>query len=88
MARFRVITRNYDRQFDRWTEALDAANALKLQCKSWLQDVRILEGDDLIWVYSRLHAYPQYIGAGTYNRLARLFLEEASEESIHEATDS
>jgi hypothetical protein len=73
---FKVITRNYSEQFERWTDALEAANALRPQC-NWLQDIRIFDEDDLVWVYSRLHRYPQYIGPGTYNRLARLFIFEA-----------
>jgi hypothetical protein len=81
---FKVITRGYDKTFDRWTEALDAANGLKPQCK-WLQDIRILYGEDLIWVYSRSHRYPQYIGAGTYDRLVKLFIEEAQVEAAKSA---
>ncbi|QYO65056.1 hypothetical protein [Leptolyngbya sp. 7M] len=83
---FKVITRNYSAEFERWTDALDAANALKPECKNWLQDIRIFDGDDLVWIYSRLHRYPQYIGAGTYNRLARLFIFEAMlEEELKQA---
>jgi hypothetical protein len=73
---FKVVTRNYSEAFERWTDALNAANALKPQCKSWLQDIRIFDGEELIWLYSRLHRYPQYIGPGTYDRLARLFIFE------------
>ena len=36
----------------------------------------IFEDGELIWVYSRSHTYPQYIGAGVYDKLARLFLIE------------
>ncbi|MBD3882057.1 hypothetical protein IFO70_09835 [Phormidium tenue FACHB-886] len=84
---FTVRTQGYSQDFDRWTDALNAANALKPQCKSLLQDIRIFYGEDLIWVYSRLHRYPQYIGAGTYNRLVRLFVEEATEETTEETTE-
>jgi hypothetical protein len=77
---FRVATRGYSEEFERWTDALNAANALRPQCKSWLQDIRIFYGENLIWVYSRSHTYPQYIGAGVYDRLARLFIQEAMEE--------
>ena len=73
---FRVFTKDYDRQFERWTDALDAGNSLKSKCKSLFQDVRIFDGDELIWIYSRLHTYPQYIGAGVYDKLARLFIME------------
>lgn len=68
--------KGYDREFERWTDALEAGNSLKPQCKSLFQDIRILEDGELIWVYSRSHFYPQYIGAGVYDRLARLFLLE------------
>jgi hypothetical protein len=78
---FKVRTQGYAQDFDRWTDALNAANALKPHCKSLLQDIRILYGEDLIWVYSRSHRYPQYIGAGTYDRLVKLFVEEAHLEA-------
>jgi hypothetical protein len=79
---FRVFAKNYDRQFDRWTDALDAGNLLKSKCKSLFQDVRIFDGEELIWVYSRLHTYPQYIGAGVYDRLARLFILENAQKEV------
>ena len=84
---FRVLTRGYSEDFERWTDALETANSLKPKCRSWLQDIRIFDGEDLVWVYSRSHAYPQYIGAGTYNRLARLFIQEtiAEETASQEA---
>jgi len=80
---FRVITQNFSQDFQRWTDALETANALKPKCRSLLQDIRIYHNDDLVWVYSLSHTYPQYIGAGTYNRLARLFIQEALEEEAH-----
>lgn len=83
---FKVVAQNYSAQFERWTDALNAANALKPKCKSWLQDIRIFYGDDLLWVYSRSHRYPQYIGPGTYDRLANLFVLEALAEQ--EATQN
>jgi hypothetical protein len=73
---FRVVFKDYDREFERWTDALDAGNSLKSKCKSLLQDIRIFENGELIWIYSRSHTYPQYIGAGVYDRLARQFLLE------------
>jgi hypothetical protein len=76
---FRVFTKGYDREFERWTDALEAGNSLIPKCKSWFQDIRIFDGEDLVWIYSRSHTYPQYIGAGSYNRLARLFLLENAE---------
>lgn len=76
---FRVITRDLSEEFLRWTDALERAKSLQPKCKSLLEDIRIFDGEELIWVYSRSHTYPQYIGAGTYNRLARLFIEESSQ---------
>ncbi|MFE1747398.1 hypothetical protein [Coleofasciculus sp. H7-2] len=76
---FRVITREFSQEFERWTDALNTAKSLQPKCKSLFQDIRIFDGKELVWVYSRSHTYPQYIGAGTYNRLARLFLQEATE---------
>jgi hypothetical protein len=73
---FRVFAKDYDRQFERWTDALEAGNSLKAKCKSLARDVRIFDGDELIWIYSRSHTYPMYIGAGVYDKLARLFLLE------------
>jgi hypothetical protein len=73
---FRVFTKDYDREFDRWTDALAAGNSLKSKCKSLFQDIRIFDEGELIWIYSRSHTYPQYIGAGVYDKLARLFLLE------------
>ena len=77
---FRVITPRFDRQYSRWTDALNQAKSLIPECKSLLEDIRIYDGEEIIWVYSRSHKYPQYIGAGTYNRLANLFIQEISEE--------
>jgi hypothetical protein len=77
---FRVITRNFDREYSRWTDALEQAKLLIPQCKNLWEDIRIYDRQELIWLYSRSHKYPQYIGAGTYSRLAHLFLSEAIEE--------
>lgn len=77
---FKVVAPGVSQEFERWTDALNAAKALIPQCKSLTQDIRIFLCDELIWVYSRLHKYPQYIGAGMYDRLARLFIQEALEE--------
>jgi hypothetical protein len=85
---FKVVSRDYSQEFERWTDALNAANELKPTCKNWLQDIRIFDGSDLIWVYSRSHHYPQYIGAGTYDRLARLFLFETMLEEELKANHS
>ena len=77
---FRVITPRFDQQYARWTDALESAKSLIPQCKSLLEDIRIYDGEEIIWVYSRSHKYPQYIGAGTYDRLANLFIQETLEE--------
>jgi hypothetical protein len=85
---FRVVMKDYDREFDRWTDALAAGNALKSKCKSLFQDIRIFDEGELIWIYSRSHTYPQYIGAGVYNRLARLFLLENARTIAVEVDDA
>jgi hypothetical protein len=77
---FKVVTPQYSQEFERWTDALNTAKSLMPQCKSWTEDVRVYLCDELIWIWSREYKYPQYIGAGTYNRLATLFLQEAMEE--------
>lgn len=84
---FKVATRGYSETFERWIDALDAANALRPQCKSWLQDIRVFDGEELVWIYSRSHTHPQYIGAGTYDRLARLFIQESAEENTEESAE-
>lgn len=82
---FKVITTNFSQEFERWTDALNTAKSLMPQCKTLTQDIRIYLCDELIWLYSREYKYPQYIGAGTYNRLVRLFIQEAiDEESVVE----
>jgi hypothetical protein len=85
---FRVATRGFSQEFERWTDAVNTANSLKPKCKSWLEDIRIFDDEDLVWVYSLSHTYPQYIGAGTYKRLAILFLQEAVEEEEYAVDDS
>jgi hypothetical protein len=79
---FKVIANNGSQEFERWTDALNAAKSLMPQCKTLTQDIRIYLFDELIWLYSREHKYPKYIGAGTYDRLARLFVQEALEENV------
>lgn len=73
---FTVVTRGFKQEFERWTDALETANGLKPQLKSWFVDIRIFDGKDLVWMYSKLRAHPEYIGPGTYDRLARLFMAE------------
>jgi hypothetical protein len=86
---FKVTARDFSQEFDRWIDALDTANSLRPKCKSWLEDIRILEGEEPVWVYSKSHKYPMYLGAGTYDRLARLFVAEtlAERESQAESQD-
>jgi len=78
---FRVVTRGFSQEFERWTDALTAAKALRPDCKSLFQDIRIYDGENLVWLYDRLHVHPQYIGPQTYRRLALLFLQEAIAEN-------
>jgi len=77
---FKVVTRGFCQEFERWTDALNTAKSLQPKCKSIFEDIRILDGQEIVWVYSRSHTYPQYVGPGTYKRLAILFIQEASEE--------
>lgn len=72
---FKVIYPGFSQEFDRWLDALTTAKSLMPQCK-WMQDVRIFEDGHLVWIYSRSHKYPQFVGAGTYDRLAKRFLLE------------
>lgn len=83
---FRVITPGFSQEFERWTDALNTANSLIPKCKRLTEDVRIYLFDDLVWVYSGSHKYPMYIGAGMYDRLAKLFIQEAIEEADGEET--
>jgi hypothetical protein len=75
---FRVVFKDFDQTFERWTDAVDAGNQLKPKCRSLLQDIRIYENEQVIWVYSRSHVHPMYIGLGTYDRLVKLFVAENS----------
>lgn len=78
---FRVVTPGFKAEYTRWTDALNKANSLIPNCRGLLKDIRIYYGDNLIWLYSRSHKYPQYIGAGIYDKLAKLFITEAMEEA-------
>lgn len=78
---FRVVFQNQSQEFERWTDALEAGKALIPKCKRLTEDIRIYLFEDLIWLYSREHKFPKYIGGGTYDRLARLFIQEALEEA-------
>lgn len=77
---FRVITSGFEAEYTRWTDALNQANSLIPNCRGLFKDIRIYYGDNLIWLYSRSHKYPQYIGPGIYDKLAKLFITEAMEE--------
>jgi dihydropteroate synthase len=77
---FTVVTRGYRQAFERWTDALNQANSMRSNLKSWFADIRIFDDQELVWMYSKLRAYPEYIGPGTYDRLARLFIAEAKRE--------
>ena len=83
---FKVVTTKGDcQEFGRWTDALNHGKALMPSCKSLLEDIRILicEGDreEVVWMYSRSHKFPMYVGPKSYDRLARLFLLEAQAEA-------
>jgi predicted secreted protein len=84
---FRVVARGFSQEFERWTDALNQAKSLMPECKSLTQDVRIYLCDELVWLYSREYKYPQYIGPGSYNLLAKLFLQEALEEEAQAQAD-
>jgi dihydropteroate synthase len=78
---FTVVTKNFKESFDRWVDALETANQLRPKLKSWFVDIRIFDGDDLVWMYSKLRAFPEYIGPGTYDRLARQFVLESQAQA-------
>ncbi|MEO1445300.1 MAG: dihydropteroate synthase [Cyanobacteria bacterium J06635_11] len=86
---FKVVTPGFEQAFERWTDALEKANSMKSSLKSWFKDIRILEGSQsqwrLVWVFGRGRSHPEYLGPGTYDRLARLFIEEAQQEAQAEA---
>ncbi|MEO0378116.1 MAG: hypothetical protein AAF329_26665 [Cyanobacteria bacterium P01_A01_bin.17] len=84
---FKVTAPKFEQEFERWTDALEQAKALVPDCKGIFQEVRILEDGELVWVKDRFHRYPQFMGPGTYNRLARLFLQEDMEAEQVEQDD-
>ncbi|MGB7249037.1 MAG: dihydropteroate synthase [Phormidesmis sp.] len=73
---FKVVTPGFEQEFERWTDALEKANAMRPSLKSWFKDIRILENGRPVWVYGRGRSHPEYLGPGTYDRLARLFIAE------------
>ena len=85
---FRVMTPGFEKSYERWTDALNQANSMIPNCKGLFKDIRIYYGENLIWVYSRLHKYPQYIGPRMYDKLAKLFITEAMEEEAAQNLDS
>jgi hypothetical protein len=85
---FRVKTKGFDQEYDRWTDALDQANRLIPGCKGLFGEIRILEKGELIWTYTRSHKYPMYIGAGVYDRLARRFILENTVDPDELPTDN
>lgn len=82
---FKVVTPGYEETFERWTDALEQANSMKSSLQSWFKDIRILEdtgrGWTPVWTYGRGRSHPEYLGPGTYDRLARLFITEAQTEA-------
>ncbi len=82
---FKIVTPGYEEVFERWTDALEIANSMKSSLKSWFKDIRILESDSAgwrpVWVFGRGRSHPEYLGPGTYDRLARLFIAEAQAEA-------
>jgi len=83
---FKVVTSNLSQEFERWTEALNIAKSLMPNCK-WTQTVKIYLCDELVWLYSREYKYPQYIGAGNYDRLAKIFIQETLEDRAKKTAD-
>ncbi len=76
---FKIVTPGYEEEFERWTDALEVANSMKSSLKSWFKDIRILEDGRPVWTYGRGRSHPEYLGPGTYDRLARLFIAEAQQ---------
>lgn len=78
---FKIVTPGYEQEFERWTDALEKANAMRPSLNSWFKDIRILENGRPVWVFGRGRKHPEYLGPGTYDRLARLFMEEGRAEA-------
>jgi hypothetical protein len=72
---FKVMAPKFSREFELWTEALEQGKALMPGC-GFFDEVRILEKGELVWMYKRGYKYPQFVGPGTYDRLARRFVLE------------
>lgn len=86
--RFRVIAPDVDQSFERWIDALELAKSLIPKCKGLFQEVRIFDHKELVWVSDRFHRYPQFIGPGTYKRLALLLIQEtlAAEAEVSDSS--
>ena len=82
---FKIVTPGYEQEFERWTDALEKANAMRPSLNSWFKDIRILETTERgwvpVWVFGRGRKHPEYLGPGTFDRLARLFMEEGRAEA-------
>lgn len=56
---------------------------------SWFKDIRILENAERgwapVWVFGRGRKHPEYLGPGTYDRLARLFMAEGRAAAAKQA---
>jgi hypothetical protein len=84
---FKVTAPNFVQEFERWIDALEIAKSLIPTCKGIFQEVKILENNELVWVFDRFHRYPQFMGAGTYRRLALRFLQETAEDEANHVPD-
>ena len=85
---YKVTAPDFSQEFERWIDALEVAKSLMPKCKGIFQEVRILENDELVWVFDRFHRYPQFMGPGTYNRLALKFLQETAESEALDAPEA
>jgi hypothetical protein len=81
---FKVTAPNFVQEFERWIDALEMAKSLIPKCKGIFQEVKILDNNELVWVFDRFHRYPQFMGAGTYKRLALRFLQETVEDEAND----
>ncbi len=76
------MTPGFEQEYERWTDALERANSLRPSLKSWFKDIRILEDGKPVWTFGRGRKHPEYLGPGTYDRLARLFIEEQTTHKV------
>ena len=79
---FKIVTPGFEQEYERWTDALDKANSLRPSLKSWFKDIRILEDGKPVWTFGRGRKHPEYLGPGTYDRLARLFIAEQTTTKV------